>query len=615
MFKSYITAMENEPVNISTEIVPFYDSTLSEESAGEKSPPPAKSRRIEHTWVADNMVFQTLKDAMEAIGIENIWSKIRTHTVEEGRKIYFRCKKVKLRGRPCTSAMYLLLESNSTQVRVFRTLEQHDHDDHKARAAEPGIKPDIKSEISRLFNQHTKPKAMLRILGEAGLEVPSKSQLCNYLSLLKKNKYGPTTISLGELVIWLEAHRKVPENPHQSFVLDYNTDDVDDQATFKFVISTKHLISQLDLAKNVHADSTYKLVWQGFPVLIIGTTDRDLHFHVVALAVTTTEQTSDFQFFFQAILDASVLYCSKAFEPEVLICDAAGAIHVGFKCVFGEKPAIRMCWAHVKMNVRKNVSRFCHDKTIQASILTDVDCLQLASSPLVFEKASNAFLQKWQIHKEFCDYFKDIWLSRNQNWYEGAAENSPSTNNALEAFNRVIKDCGTFRQRFVLAQFLNISSQLVCDWSNEYRDGQKIFMCSVTLTLKHWTTGYQWVKENKTKIITLTRQENCYKFYKVPAKDFEISNEIFIEWSTFDQYRMNHFSSYEVGIPQDTKRWAESGSCTCPSFFKHNMCKHLIGVAIRLGLATVPPTARNLPIGQKRKRGRPQQAKKALIIQ
>jgi hypothetical protein len=48
----------------------------------------------------------------------------------------------------------------------------------------------------------------------------------------------------------------------------------------------------------IHADAIYKLVWQGFPVLIVGTTDRDKHFHSFGLAVTTTEQINDFVCFY-----------------------------------------------------------------------------------------------------------------------------------------------------------------------------------------------------------------------------------------------------------------------------------------------------------------------------
>lgn len=205
------------------------------------------------------------------------------------------------------------------------------------------------------------------------------------------------------------------------------------------------------------------------------------------------------------------------------------------------------------------------------------------------------------------------WILQNNNWYEGAAKKSPSTNNALEAFNRVIKDCGTLRQRFPLSQFLTIASKLVSDWSVEYQSGVKVFKPTVTITLEHFTSGYQWVKQYKDKKITSNRNEGEFKVYQIPAKVL-LEVPTFVEkWTTFEEFRSQHFSSYEVLMPINTDKWADDGSCTCPQFFKKRMCKHLVGLAIRLDLTTVPQAARNLPISQKRKRGRPQLSKKALI--
>jgi hypothetical protein len=43
------------------------------------------------------------------------------------------------------------------------------------------------------------------------------------------------------------------------------------------------------------------------------------------------------------------------------------------------------------------------------------------------------------------------------------------------------------------------------------------------------------------------------------------------------------------------------------------MCKHALGITIKLKVFQVCPKAKNIPIGQKR--GRPAQAKKALLNQ
>ena len=68
-----------------------------------------------------------------------------------------------------------------------------------------------------------------------------------------------------------------------------------------------------------------------------------------------------------------------------------------------------------------------------------------------------------------------------------------------------------------------------------------------------------------------------------------------------------------VDIPDDDS-WT-NGTCSCPVFLKQYVCKHLIGVAIRLKKAKPPAAAKSIPIGQKRRRGRPKLAKPALLSQ
>ncbi len=72
---------------------------------------------------------------------------------------------------------------------------------------------------------------------------------------------------------------------------------------------------------------------------------------------------------------------------------------------------------------------------------------------------------------------------------------------------------------------------------------------------------------------------------------------------------------WTMTMPNDLSetKW-KAGTCTCPCFLKKYMCKHIIGLAIRLKAAKSPPAAKEIPRGRKRKRGRPNKSSKALII-
>lgn len=54
------------------------------------------------------------------------------------------------------------------------------------------------------------------------------------------------------------------------------------------------------------------------------------------------------------------------------------------------------------------------------------------------------------------------------------------------------------------------------------------------------------------------------------------------------------------------------GTCDCADGFKLFVCEHMVGIALRKKVAFPPPEAKTIPIGQKRKPGRPSKPKPAL---
>jgi hypothetical protein len=94
-------------------------------------------------------------------------------------------------------------------------------------------------------------------------------------------------------------------------------------------------------------------------------------------------------------------------------------------------------------------------------IISDINALQICESPSIFLKAAELFKEKWNKKKDpliskFIDYFDKQWLESLPNWYEGYATGLPSTNNALEAKNRVLKDEVTQYHRLDTGRFLPV---------------------------------------------------------------------------------------------------------------------------------------------------------------
>lgn len=89
--------------------------------------------------------------------------------------------------------------------------------------------------------------------------------------------------------------------------------------------------------------------------------------------MATNEREEDFTFFFQAIQDAVKESFGIDFIPRVLVCDAAKSIQNAFQNVFEVGDNIIMCWAHVRRNIVKNLSKYIRDRKKQSEFLGELN--------------------------------------------------------------------------------------------------------------------------------------------------------------------------------------------------------------------------------------------------
>ncbi|XP_077282967.1 uncharacterized protein LOC143908979 [Arctopsyche grandis] len=585
--------------------VPFYSESDSDEKPQlikiQKAQQQPKSWNYECT-------FSSEKEAKSFIDAEHCWSLKNTNNTEEGTIKYYRCNKVQSRGVQCDSALKLIFDSASTDIILHRTKASHNCDSINTKSG-AGLSLQIKSDIEDLYKKKFKPKAIMYNLTEKYANPPNISQVKNYLARLKQTIHSPSTLNLGDLEKWLNINGTIPSDDHKSFIINYMTDESEDGA-FRFIASSKALL-KLALQDNfiIHADATNKLIWQGFPVFVIGTSDRNKKFHVLTVAVCSNEQNADFEFVFQSLKETVKKIYNFELRAKVLVADASHSIKTGFENTFGTEAVIRMCWTHMRRAVNKE-AQVLVKKTHVDKILADIDAIQISENQNTFIKACELFLKKWEDEPIFLKYFQTEWYHKNRNWYEGACRGTPSTNNGLMSTNRIIKDKYTFRERLPLPQFCHLLMEIVEAFSKRYDNAQE-FSNNVHVDLKTWTSAYQWAYLNK-KIEAVS--DDAKKIYLIPGDEYkEISQNLLEETEdNFDGYLKKKGSYYTLTLPIDNDKW-EDGECSCPHFLKTYMCKHLLGVAIRLKFVRPPPEAKNLDIGMKRKRGRPPKAKKALI--
>jgi hypothetical protein len=367
----------------------------------------------------------------------NIWKYQYQRDTTEGLKIYYKCSPI---THKCQSMLYLI--NVSDKIKIYLSHIDHTHETKAIR----GIKPHIKEAINKLYDLGTKlPRNILRALAKDGIEQPTRMQLSNHLNLYKKKKsqFDSNHINVAELEAWCQNISEIPEDLDQAFCAKFEKRIHSDQLNF----FRRRLLESAQKANHVHADATYKLISEGFPVILIGTTDRQKRFHPLGLSITYNEKGDDFAFGFNSIKESAAKINDFEYKPNILIADGAEAISNGFNDAFPSFEKRVMCFAHVIRNIDSQLNRFITptQKKVKYHLRKEILLLQLCESEPIFDKACELFLNKWRrinsvLINNFLAYFEDQWLRGLKGWFEGFAHGVPSQNNANEAWNRVIKE-------------------------------------------------------------------------------------------------------------------------------------------------------------------------------
>lgn len=373
----------------------------------------AKKRRIRKSWVRDR-TFASAAKAKEWLENEKNWGYHYENDSNLGRRVNYRCNLVLYRGSQCEAGIYLLYNSTNDDVYLYRSENAHTH--ANSIGAVKKITEEVKTEIRTMYENdfNVKPLAVLNNLARKNLQLPSKSQLQSFLTKLRSERFGEEKINLAVLEKWLQDNSVVPIEKTEPFIVDYEVipnENQPNESQFRFMVSSRQLLELAININKIHTDATYKLIWQGFPVFPIGTTDEHRQFHMCGIDVCTTETARDFGFIFNALKKGVQNLFNITIDPAFLIADAAKAIHNGFIETFGDDKIVIMCWSHVRRAVVLKLPSFFKSKAHQNEVVHDLDKLQLSRTTADFDKAANLFIEKWRRQSEdFVNYFTNEWL-------------------------------------------------------------------------------------------------------------------------------------------------------------------------------------------------------------
>ena len=176
----------------------------------------------------------------------------------------------------------------------------------------------------------------------------------------------------------IESHLQVPDNDIEGYIPYYSIqDDVEnnDQTRFCVIFSTKRLISLLSKSEVLHIDATYRLNWQGYPVMIVGVSSATGKFFGSMSVLSSHEDSEAWSEIYRYIHSLNV-------HPKYRMADGAQSIMKAGIETFGDCEHCQgserlMCWSHVHRAIVPQLKHLSNlDKNVGKSLLTDIEEIQ-----------------------------------------------------------------------------------------------------------------------------------------------------------------------------------------------------------------------------------------------
>jgi hypothetical protein len=277
------------------------------------------------------------------------------------------------------------------------------------------------------------------------------------------------------------------------------------------------------------------------------------------------------------------------------------------------------------MNCKKRCNSI-RDAHARDEMLKDIKLIQLSPTEAHFTSAVDAFKQEYEGKGEefhqFVQYFEEQWVNAVPCWYEGMHLDEVMNNCGIEGTNKAIKEDGTYRERLNLLAFTDVISKMVARWSaerNPLSPNCVSFVSEPSRTLADWTAAYQWALSNAKNIVKTYAGVRYFVFLSracnvtlTANRATRIVNFHVLRREFEDMEDVRLYMQYARVLEDDA---AGGYKCSCIDFKKEYKCTHSLGALIRERRVPVPLEAKDIPVGQKRRRGRVSMARPALVRQ
>lgn len=240
---------------------------------------------------------------------------------DKSAKTKYRCTIVKRRSKKQCECEHIVYEPSNVnnQFIIQHNGRDHNHEDVDDSERSSQFSPELIDIINDCSKKRMTAKKIIEHIDDLKLKfnlfksdkTPSISQLyyfqlVNWLSGVHKDRSFQRMRT--KRLFWILCIAKKMNLPFSDFTL--------------------RLIGNCIGLEHICSDATYKLMWQGFPFLVMGTVDRAKKFHPLCFACTSNERQEDFEFLFRSIKSSVEKNFNGPFSPSILIADGAHSISV-----------------------------------------------------------------------------------------------------------------------------------------------------------------------------------------------------------------------------------------------------------------------------------------------
>jgi hypothetical protein len=608
---------------------------------------------------------------------ESTWVKGGTSTAKKGNHtttIEWRCSFRKRLG--CKAVLREDFPGDVDNVTELKMARQHEHDFEGDTSACLPIK--VKKLLGPFVGQTgARCSVMFAALEAGGVNIVTdftatekrKEQVMSFVRRERsKTKDARWSGTFGALSSFKEEHEM--SYPEITAKFSGKADDTDGMHTFivtedsvidagKKIIhvtgTTAHLSrnnerdSKMRLGVQKCADGTFRLNWNGIPLIVVGVIDMGQHFHMTAWQLAYSED----KVALNSILTSDILMADAVAEDdgfsleeevEHSMNDNNDASFDAVRNVLLNVKDPGNCAVHMNRNQKK---KQYNDKDRNCKPF--LDALQWISkttirgglAELLIEKVAEKFEDE---EPEVIRVWKKEYTGRTKgNWqFSKFGPAKANHNNALEGFNNAIKEDGTMRELLPAKQFL----ERMVKFTEQSSKMDVEFVTEVPIGLHDWrmaqivaqTEGYfeltgkargytivlttevfaQLANLHKGKGTTAlkkalkkaaTPKMKEYSRFATKPEDEEFCEEIAAY--SFDKLRKSVSECYHLfKLAKVSRKFGPLivWQCSCPQFWHYGKCKHSLGYAIYKKDVAVPAKYNIAKIGLTRKAGRPANA-------